>query len=190
MKIKTLALTVSIAASFGATMLLADEPKPEGRRDAAPERRPDAGAERRPEGGPGRFFPGADALTQEEREKLRAVQAKVSQDPNVQAAEAGMRDALKALSDARDAAVLAADPSLEPVIKKLKEAREKAMEGFRRRGEGDQPRRPEGDRPKAREGEQPKRAGKRSGAVQPFTPGHLEGRIRTMETHVSALSRF
>src|SRR5882724_10351844 len=107
MNIKSLALTVSIAASFGATTLLADEPKPEARREAAPEperkpeagapRRPEAGAERRPEGGPGRFFPGGDALTQEEREKLRAAQAKASQDPNVQAAEAGMRDAMKAL---------------------------------------------------------------------------------------------
>jgi hypothetical protein len=156
---KTLILATCIAASLGAAMIFADEPKPEGRGEAPAARRPEAGAERRPEGGPGRFFPGAEVLTQEEREKLRAAQAKVEQDHNVQLAQAAVRDAMKALSDARDAATLAADPSLEPTLKKLKEAREKAMQGFRRPGDGERPRDGEGRRPGVRDGDKPKAEG-------------------------------
>jgi len=173
MKTKNLTITACIVASFGTTILFADEPKPEGRREANPERKPEAGldrkpeargerrpeggGERRPEAGPGRGFPGADALTQEEREKLRAAMEKVGRNEKVQAAELAVRDAMKALADARDGAVLAVDPALEPIVSKLKEAREKRAAGMRRGGEGEAPRRGEGDRPRTREGEQPKR---------------------------------
>ena len=108
--------------------------------------------ERRPEAGPQRGFPGAEVLTQEEREKLRAAESKVNDNAGVKLAEAAMRDAANALRAARDSAILAADPSLEPVLKKLKEARDKAAAGAPRRGEGDQPRRPGAEEPRRREG--------------------------------------
>jgi hypothetical protein len=132
----------------------------EGERPAARE------GERRPEGPGFRGFPGMETLTPEEREKLRAAQQKAAGDFQVKVAEAAMRDAVEALQNARDAALLAADPSLEPVIKKLKEAREKAVPEFRRRGEGDQPRRPEG----VRDGDQPRRPGGAKDSDQPRKP--------------------
>ena len=113
--------------------------------------------ERRPEAGPQRGFPGAELLTQEEREKFRKAEAQASNDTGVKLAEAALRDAMNALRTAKDTAILAADPSLEPALKKLKEAREKPEPNVRRRVEGEQPRRPEGDQPAAREGAEPRR---------------------------------
>lgn len=173
MKTPTLAACAALAFSISSHSI-ADERKPAEERPKAPEglpakrgegERPAARenarpaapreGERRPEAGPQRGFPGAELLTQEEREKLRAAQAKVNDDAGVKIAEAALRDASNALRTARDAAIVASDPSLEPVLKKLKEAREAQEKeaGARRRVEGDQPRRREGSPEGARRSE-------------------------------------
>jgi hypothetical protein len=58
-------------------------------------------------------------LSADERAKMKAVRAKVMNDPSVKAAKQKLRQARNEFRDSMRAAMLKADPSIEPILQKL-----------------------------------------------------------------------
>ncbi|MEI8340497.1 MAG: hypothetical protein WCH43_03045 [Verrucomicrobiota bacterium] len=83
--------------------------------------------------------PDLSGLTPEEREKLKAANEKIKDNPEVVAARDKAQQAGKQFFSALHDAMLAADPTIEPILKKVEEARQ---QNPGRKGGGEPPAKP------------------------------------------------
>jgi hypothetical protein len=128
MKLK-LAFLLALISSAG--LIAADAPKGDAPKGDAPKK-----AEKGAKKGPQK----PDAVSDDDWKKFLAASEKAREDAGVKAAEAKLKeekspDNMKALQEARKAAILKADASLESVLKAIEDSRAKAKGGKKKKDE-------------------------------------------------------